>query len=305
MMIAFIMISLVLYMHAAGYSLLNQSFVRIEPVFQDRNFYGVLRITDDDDGLRTLIHGRINHGYQYFDDDEKRLWPTSYYGRQSGVGIAVDASRELIDGARPLRVGVVGLGTGTLAAYAEQGDYFRFYDINPMVVELSERYFTYRADARDRGADVDVFLGDARIVMERQVESGQQQRFDVLAVDAFSSDAIPIHLLTEECHRLYWRHLRDDGVLAVHISNRYLDIEPVVRNLASVENKRAVLVTNPDEDEQGVSSSTWILVTSSEKFLASGAVKKAPGYKDHAAPGDPPPVRWTDDFSSLYDVLSE
>jgi hypothetical protein len=207
-----------------------------------RNFFGVLRVLEDagqdpGESRRVLMHGRIEHGYQFAAAD-KRYWPTSYFGPTSGVGIAIQFHPIRLDPSmRHLRIGVVGLGTGTLAAYGEEGDSFRFYEINPEVLRISQQYFTY---SRDSAAQVEVVLGDARISMEREKDHGQPGRFDVLAVDAFSSDAIPVHLLTRECYQIYRYHLKSDGILAMHISSRYFNLAPVIRSLANLEARHGV-----------------------------------------------------------------
>jgi SAM-dependent methyltransferase len=197
-----------------------------------RDFYGAMRVRDNDDpkdleNLRTLTHGTINHGEQ-FTHPERRMQPTTYYGPKSGVGLAISTLQQ--DG--PVRVGVVGLGTGTLAAYGRAGDYFRFYELNPMVLQLARTEFSYITATP---AKVETVLGDARLSLERE----SPQNLDVLAVDAFSSDSIPIHLLTHEAFEIYFHHLKPTGVLAVHVSNRYLNLFPVVRRSADSVHKLA------------------------------------------------------------------
>jgi hypothetical protein len=217
-----------------------------------RNFYGVLRITeteDEDHGAsRTLMHGEINHGVQY-QDPVKRRWATSYYGPDSGIAIATRMHpRRFADDpqARTLRIGVVGLGTGSTAALAQAGDYVRFYEINPQVKALSDDgWFTYIED-KQQEAKVDVVLGDARVSMEREIKQDPQQ-FDVLAVDAFSSDSIPMHLLTVECGEVYWKNLKPDGVLALHISNRYLNLSGVCQALADASGKQLRTIDCSDD----------------------------------------------------------
>ena len=207
-----------------------------------RNFYGVLRVSDSDDptargATRTLTNGTIDHGEQFL-DPRRRRQPTTYYGPTSGVGLAIREAQ-----ARgPVRVGVIGLGTGTLASYGRPQDWFRFYDINPRVVQIANTQFTFLHDCP---ATHDVVLGDARLSLERE----PSQQFDVLAVDAFAGDSIPIHLLTEEAFRLYFRHLKPGGVLAVHVTNLYLDLQPVVALSAQAVGKETRLVeTTADED---------------------------------------------------------
>jgi hypothetical protein len=256
--------------------------------FVKRNFYGVLRVTQEDDDLgakHVLTHGTITHGFQFIDEELSR-WPTSYYTRDTGIFIAMrfHPRRFAADQAqRGLRVGVVGLGTGSLAALGRPGDYFRFYEINPAVIRLSDDWFTY---IKDTPAKVDVVLGDARISMERELQARQPQKFDVLALDAFSSDSIPMHLLTKECTDIYWRHLQPDGILALHISNRYVDLRGVCQALANESKRKMIIVDSNDDNEIAQSGSTWVLLTSNRPFIDNPARKDATfGYDD-----DPPPV---------------
>ncbi len=279
-----------------------------QTVYTSRNFYGVLRVQEegfyDEDSQAfvtlkyALTHGQIKHGFQFVDEHWKTQ-PTTYYGRESGIGIAIKMSRERQseNDQHPLRVGVVGLGTGTIAAYGEKGDTFRFYDINPDVISLSDKYFTY---LRDSAAETNVIPGDARIMMEREIATGQAQQFDVLAIDAFSSDAIPVHLLTSECGEIYRQHLRPDGILAVHISNRFLDLNPVSRGLAEHLGWKAYRIENSGDDSAGVFSSTWILLTSDEDLGKVAAFQDAlTPWKDSERV-----LHWTDDYSGLWQVLS-
>ena len=190
-----------------------------------RNFYGVLRVVERSDKnglLRELSHGRVQHGFQYLDAD-KRSWPTSYYGPHSGVALGIDALPH------PRRVAVVGLGAGTLAAWGRDGDTYRFYEINPNVEPIARKWFTFLGDSK---AQTDVVLGDARVQLERELAAGRSHDFDLIAVDAFSGDAIPMHLLTAECAEIYRQRLAPGGIIALHISNRALNLEPVTRGMA-------------------------------------------------------------------------
>jgi len=255
-----------------------------------RNFYGVLNVRDSGEGpdaMRVLSHGTIIHGKQFLQDD-RRDWPTTYYGPTSGVALAILDARAR--GA--LRVGVVGLGAGTLAAYGRAGDVFRFYDINSQVVDLARSEFSF---LKDSPARVEVQLGDARLSLERENPQG----FDVLALDAFSSDAIPVHLLTVEAFRAYLRQLAPRGILAVHISNRYLDLVPVVQQAARELGLELREVDNDDDDDAGVYRSDWLLLS------ASAAAFGGPLLKDIGrGVADSPRVRlWTDDYSDLYRIL--
>lgn len=262
-----------------------------------RGFFGVLRVDQDwkDENRRTrLRHGRIIHGFQY-EDPELSRQPTSYYGPGSGVGLAI-TTHPRRTAKQPLRMGFVGLGTGTLASYAVAGDQVRYYEIDPDVLALSSGptpFFTY---LRDCPGTVEVELGDARITLEREPDQG----LDVLALDAFSSDAIPAHLLTVEAMQLYLRHLRDDGsVIAVHISNRYLDLDPVVRGLAETLDL-AVIRIDDGQDDALVYTSEWMLlardVAAFEPIVALADPTEVP---EHEGPWP----RWTDAYSNLVEVL--
>ena len=257
-----------------------------------RNFYGGLKVmdetADDDSGepVRRLMHGTITHGEQYL-NPKFQSRATTYYGTNSGVGRAIRQDQE--NG--PVRVGVIGLGTGTLATYGRAGDYFRFYEINPLVLQLAHTEFTYLKICKAR---LDVALGDARLSLERE----PPENFDVLAVDAFSSDAIPVHLLTREALVLYFRHLKPDGVLAVHVSNKHLNLTPVVKLAAASLGKDARLVDTEDE-ENDVFGSTWVLVTSSAGFFDRPLMRTAAV----AAPLPSGMRVWTDDYSNLFQIL--
>jgi hypothetical protein len=271
-----------------------------------RNFYGVLRVydevapnavvfkvgagkpADEDMRYRKLMNGTIDHGLQFLAPDKRRE-PTTYFGEQSGVGIAFRAAEVQ---RTALRVGVIGLGAGTLAAYARVGDHYTFYEINPLVVKIANEQFTF---LKDSPAKIDVVLGDARLSLEREPPQG----FDVLVVDAFSGDSIPVHLLTREAFVLYFHHLKRDGVLAVHISNKYLNLRPVVEAAANQLGREAVLVHHEIALGEGIYPATWILVGSRNGFLGREQVEQA-GTTLGASRND---VLWTDDYSSIFPIL--
>lgn len=261
-----------------------------------RGFFGVLSVAVENRGepneWRKLRHGRIAHGLQ-FTAPARRREPTTYYGPKSGAGLALRRHPRRVAG-EPLRVGLVGLGVGTLAAYAQPGDVLRVYEINPDVLLLSagpDPAFTF---LRDAPAEVTTVMGDARLALAREPPQG----FDVLALDAFSSDAIPVHLLTREAFALYLRHLRAGGVLAVHVSNKYLDLKPVVRGLAGSLGLRAVLV---DGRASGVLwSSDWVLVARDGALFADAEVDAAALPLAVSEPGLPV---WTDAYSNLLGAL--
>ncbi|MBZ5505215.1 MAG: fused MFS/spermidine synthase [Acidobacteriia bacterium] len=262
-------------------------------IVQVRSFYGTLRVTEDstdDAGMfRTLVHGNIQHGTQFFGSDEFRADPTTYYTHNSGIGLALD---NCCNG-RTRRVGAVGLGAGTLAAYGKPGDVFRFYEINPRVEIIANNVFTY---LRESKATIEIAHGDARLSMEAE----PPEHYDVIAVDAFSGDAIPVHLITAEAIQLYQRHLRPGGIIAFHISNQYLDLAPVVQAQADHAGLHAVIIASPEDEETGAFASDWVLVTADEKFLALPSVSEASA--------EITPRRdlrlWTDDYSSLLPILN-
>ena len=272
----------------------------------DRNFYGTIKISRYTDSLGSpyylLLNGRITHGYQY---EEIELCDriTTYYTEGSGAGLAIAFTPELNK-----RVGVVGMGVGTMAGYAMEGDVYRLYDINPLVKKMSsdeEKQFTFRMNAVDRGATVDVELGDARLTMEQELNQGEAQNYDVLILDAFSSDSIPVHLLTKESMELYEKHMNPRGVIAIHISNRYLDLEPVVRRLAK-ETHYPMVVTEcysgEDYGEDWIYACTWILLTRNE-----GIIKKLEEHghnrSDLSQQEDLP--LWTDDYASIFRIMDK
>jgi len=268
-----------------------------------RSFYGVLRIDevydlDEDLMIRQLTHGRIYHGTQFL-NPEYQYDPTSYYGPDSGIEAANNALRNRAraeDRPPGIRIGVVGLGAGVVAAYGRRGDTVRFYEINPDVVRLSDEYFTFRADSP---AATDVILGDARLSMERELARGEPGRFDVIVLDAFSGDAIPLHLVTREAMAIYLRHLAPGGVLAFHVSNRHIELEGLIRGLAAEAGLQDVLI-EANEDSFGYDASTWVLATACPKLME--LFEFQPGYLPW--PDDwPTPVVFTDDYSNVFRLL--
>ena len=255
-----------------------------------RNFYGVLRVWqtgDDATGKRSLIHGTILHGNQFLAPDLRRE-PTTYYTATSGIGRAIESRHPSLE---PIRVGVIGLGTGTIAAWGAKGDAYRFYDINPAVIDIAKREFSYLSES---DATVETALGDARLVLEREAP----QRFDVLAIDAFSSDAIPVHLITHEALGIYLKHMKPTGIVAFHVTNRFLNLVPVVEGLAHERDLWFAWISD-DEYGPGGSSSEWVLLS------ADPAALEKPGIADAATPIVPRRDwrLWTDDFNNLVQVL--
>jgi hypothetical protein len=263
-----------------------------------RNFYGTLTVVnrkDDEPRLKyfALTHGNITHGMQFADPPLNRLI-TTYYGEHSGVGRAIRSTPSL--GGK--RIGVVGLGTGTMAMYGEQGDRLRFYEINPAVELLARTRFNYLQQTK---AAVEVVLGDARLTMEDELRRGEIQQFDVLALDAFSSDAIPVHLLTKEAFELYLHHVTWGGIIAVHTSNRYLRLDPAIYRIARELGLHVATISDePDDSDWWLYRSTWILLSRSEATLAHDDIVDGIG----PLPIAPTDVRlWTDDYASLFPLL--
>lgn len=267
-----------------------------DTVHATRNFYGTLKVfeydaEDPENRYYLLLHGATTHGLQFAADD-KAMRHTTYYGETSGVGRAIN-NLPVRAGAR--RIGLVGLGTGTLASYGTPGDYLRIYEINPAVIDLAKTRFTY---LRRCPAQVDIVLGDARLSMERELASNASPQFDLLALDAFSSDSIPVHLLTKEAFGIYLRELKPNGILAVHTSNRYLNLRPIVERLAAESGLSAVTISDGEHDTW-VYPTTWILVTKNGAFLEQPAIKDFADAPDEASRK---PL-WTDDYASVFAVL--
>ena len=264
-----------------------------------RNFYGVLTAYEQNssnpqDTLRLLYHGQITHGIQYTNPARRRE-PTSYYESGSGVGMAMKLLGDVLSDNQPRHIGLVGLGTGSLAAYSRHGDTFSFYEINPQVPHIARSQFTYLADAEADGAEVQVLLGDARVTMEAQ----DPQAFDLLVLDAFSGDAIPVHLLTREAVELYWKHLKPDGIIAVHVSNQHLALEPVVLRLAREFQLHSAVIDYDGGQDEADYASSWVLLARSSILEQSGEIHDAATVTRL----DPKAPLWTDEYTSLVKLL--
>ncbi|KAB2843003.1 MAG: hypothetical protein F9K47_07920 [Burkholderiales bacterium] len=257
-----------------------------------RNFYGQLRVSEREPNTpqakRILAHGRINHGWQFL-APERKSTPTSYYCRASGIGRALSNLPE----GQPTKLGMLGLGTGTLAAYGRAGDEIRVYEINQQVLDLARSEFSFLSDSAARIVPV---LGDGRLMLEAE----EPQNFDVLALDAFSGDSIPTHLLTLEAFAVYLKHLKPEGILAVHTSNAYLDLPPVVARAAEQFGKKAVLYAyQQGEGEEVCFTSDWVLLMSPQRadrlpegMLPADLISTKAGFRP-----------WTDSFTNLLRVM--
>jgi len=255
-----------------------------------RNFYGTLRVKDtgaedEPDTVRRLMHGMIMHGEQYL--GARRGEATTYYGSTSGIGRLI----AMLQASGPLRVGVIGLGTGTLAVYGRPGDVYRFYEINPQVIEIARRHFSFLNDSK---AKVETVLGDARLALERE----SPQQYDVLVSDAFSSDSIPVHLITREALDVYLRHMKPGGVIAFHVTNRFLRLAPVVKKLADDKGLHTLLIID-EAEKSDLSKTDWVLVTRDPELP-----KRTEIAEGSEAIDDIPGLRvWTDDFNNLFQIL--
>jgi hypothetical protein len=277
-------------------------FSTSKDLFARRNFYGVVNVLQKELGVdqqkaNLLVHGTTVHGLQVLDPG-LRYTPTGYYTRDSGAGLALLSNPHYGAG---MRVGVLGLGVGTLAAYGQPGDYYRFYEINPVIVDLANGqggYFTYLQDSR---ADIDIVLGDARISLENELSSGVENDFDILVLDTFSSDSIPAHLVTRQAFEIYLQNLAPDGLIAAHISNKHLNLKPVLWQLAQFYDLEFALVSKlSQEDDPAAYPSEWVLLTRNSALL------QAPVLLNVADPmeGYTTDIRlWTDDYSNLFQII--
>lgn len=271
------------------------------PLHASRNFYGAVRVMEDapdtPEWRRDLWHGGIGHGSQRLAPGRRRE-PMLYYYEGTGVKTALDRHPKRRAG-QPLSVGVLGLGAGSLAARSRSGDRFRFYELDPQVERVARRYFTYLDDA---AGEVEVVLGDGRLSLEREERAGEPP-WDVLVLDAFTGDAVPVHLLTAEAFDLYRRRLAPGGVIAAHISNRHVDLAPVVRAQALALGAISLLVESEPDPEAYRYETTWALITWSSDFVTDPSVlsRARPFSGEAAEPGEA--YRWTDDYSNLFRVL--
>ncbi len=287
---------------AGSFVLLEWQFSRFD-LHNSRNFYGKLTVRDvqlADQPQRQLIDGTTSHGAQYLADELRHI-PLSYYRPSTGIALAL---QQFVP-ASPLRqpqqlqqrkVGIIGLGAGALASYGQAGDQYRFYELNLDVTRIANQYFSYLADSQ---ADISIADGDGRLQLAAELATAGSQQYDILVLDAFSSDAIPLHLLTWEAFSLYWQHLMDDGILAVHISNNYLDLTSVLRNHAQVSGKQAFFIHTP-ADTDNPAATEWLLITSNSRFSRLPALQQM--QSPWPAPLNPT-VKWTDQYSNLLQVL--
>jgi hypothetical protein len=263
-------------------------------LWRGRNFYGVLRVVEQqgDDpagsGQRRLYHGRVLHGAQWTGPG-RQFWPLTYFGEKSGIGRALRGFRA----GQSRTIGVIGLGAGTLAVYGTERDHLRFFEIDPAVVYCAREFFTFLSQSP---AEISTVLGDAR----RQLSRERDGSFDVLVVDAFSGDAIPVHLITEEAVALYLAKLNPGGLLLFHISSFHFDLRPVLYAIATRLHLHALHLVQKSQLKPGEESNYWMLLSTDPAFLR---------HEEIASIGEPPPpgiekfLPWTDQFSNLMGIV--
>jgi spermidine synthase len=265
--------------------------VQTEPLSTNvhiRNFYGILQTAEFGSGgerQRSLFNGTIQHGLQFLENDRSRI-PTSYYGTASGAAIAL----KILQKQGPVHVGVIGLGVGTMATYGRDRDRYRFYEINPDVIRVAASHFRY---LKDSAAEITVVTGDARLSLERE----PPQNFHLLVVDAFSGDSIPVHLLTREAFAVYFRHLAPGGAVAVHVTNKHLELSPVVELSARANGAASSLIHNSGEAKNGIYLASWVVVTSNQKLTREISWLSSPIRRNGRL------RLWTDDYSNLLTIL--
>ncbi|MDX9991595.1 MAG: fused MFS/spermidine synthase [Anaerolineales bacterium] len=265
-------------------------------LLRERDFYGVVRVRSDEQ-MNILVHGITNHGIQYR-DPAKRLIPTSYFWRESGFGLVMRNHPKY--GREPMRVGVLGLGVGVMAAYGNEGDSYRFYEISPIVQQLAEGRGGYFSFLNDTPASVEVILGDARISLENE----PPQNYDLLAIDTFSSDAIPVHLVTREAFELYLRHLAPDGVLIVQITNNHLNLRPVIWQIGQELGLSVALfnILQIPADHPEAFPSQFIALSRDPAYFDAPEIAAAADRMENFETS----IRlWTDDYSNLFQVLKK
>ncbi len=282
------------------------SFVKIyidynkDVIESARNFYGVLRVSDDNKNskyrFRNLLHGDIMHGGQFMEKEYNRL-PIGYYGPSSGIGLALTEHPSRTDSVKKgIKVGMIGLGVGCISIYGNEKDVFRYYEINPLVEVMARKYFTYLKDSKFR---TDVIISDGRTALERELKETGSQQFDVLAIDAFTGDMIPTHLLTKEAIELYLKHLKDDGILVFNITNKYLNLFSVLEGQSKSLNMPLYFFQQAP-DQSGLTLAYWALLTKNEKFINKEIVKKnIVSFNSQ----DYPTIFWTDDYSSILPLI--
>ena len=265
-----------------------------------RNFYGVIRVSeegiDESNHRKELLHGNIDHGTQ-LQSPENKLLPTTYYSFKSGVGTAIVHHPKKKTG-EGLNIGVIGLGIGTVATYLTKKDNMIFYEINPDIERFAKTHFTF---LEGKEKQVQIVLGDARVSLVRELQNNNKNNFDVLAVDAFSGDAIPIHLLTKEAFGIYFEHLKEDGILAIHVSNKHFNLKPLLYHMAKVFDYQSMWIENEKFSDQAIRSADWVLLTRNRSFTESDDVLELiTEWEDDIEENK---IIWTDDYSNILHLI--
>lgn len=296
------------------------SSTRLGTLYSQRNFYGITRVRRvmfDDVSTKNVLpenttsayqeiesnmlsHGATTHGFQFLAPDW-RTTPTAYFGPHSGIGLALTHYPEVRanSGGDGLRIGVIGLGIGTLAAYGQPGDRFYFYEINPAMIDLAQGTGGYFSFLQDTAAEVEIIPGDARLALERDLQVTGSREFDILAMDAFNGDSIPVHLLTIQAVNLYLQHIKPGGVLAVNISNRFINLAPMLFKIAE-HFELGIIIIHSNEERPASYPAVWALLSTNQAFFERTEIQKAAD----PPPEIPPEARlWTDDYSNLLPYL--
>jgi len=278
------------------YWLIDGATVSSDLIYAARNFYGTVAVYEVDPGdprwhRRTFFSGSTAHGKQLMDPDKRRL-PISYFGPNTGVGRTLTFFQNRPD----TRVGVVGMGIGVLAAYARPGQYFRFYEINDQVDYIAHQYFTYLSDCQGK---CDVVLADARLALDHELAAGDLQHFNVLALDAFNGDAPPVHLLTDEAFAIYMKHLQPDGVIVVNVTNRYINLVPVVNAVAKKYGLEVTRIMTRFDHDKLLNRTDYMMLSRNREFLAANPPSLV---EENLQPEYEVPM-WTDKFSNLFTIL--
>ncbi|HEY2827484.1 MAG TPA: fused MFS/spermidine synthase, partial [Pirellulales bacterium] len=283
---------------ASTYWLATEASGSSDAIFRDRNFYGTVSVLDsrhDDPEMhhRTFVSGITRHGRQFIGPEKRRI-PISYFAPHTGIGQTLTYFQNQPNA----RIGVVGMGVGVVATYARPGQYIRFYEINDQVNDIAHHYFTFLDDCE---CPYDVVLSDARLALERELAAGQSQNFDVLALDAFTGDAPPVHLLTDEAFGIYLKHLKPDGVIVVNITNRYINLAPVINAVAKKYGFGVTRVMTDYDDAKLLYRTDFMMLTRNQKFLATVPPVLIAEYlqPDYEVP------LWTDKFSNLFSILKK
>jgi len=284
-----------------GFVYLNGLFIKTN-VFSERNFYGILSVKDVEINgkiQRRLIDGTTSHGTQSLASDEANT-PLSYYRKNTGVAITLEqlTQQQALNG-QSINAGFVGLGAGTLAAYGNTGDNYVFYELNPAVISAAENFFSYLSDS---AASIELVQGDGRVSLQQQFDRSGSQQFDVLVIDAFSGDSIPQHLLTQEAVALYFKHLKQEGVLAIHISNTHLNLIPLVRGLANALNKEIVYVRTKAKGSEE-HDAQWVMLTNNQQLLNDARLKVYRSAWSSENKREDNLIIWSDEHSDLLSVL--